>query len=96
MINDKLVPLGRVIARARAEKRLTQAEVARRAETHRSHVSRIERGHRDPRLDTLQRLADALETKLGTLLSCDELLAEDPTKARSAPNATRQGKGLPR
>jgi transcriptional regulator with XRE-family HTH domain len=96
MTNNKLVPLGRVIARTRAEKRLTQAEVAKRAKTHRSHISRIERGHRDPRLDTLQRLADALDTKLGTLLSSAELAAKDPTNARRAPDAVGRRKGLPR
>jgi transcriptional regulator with XRE-family HTH domain len=79
MGKDELVLLGRVVARRRVEKHLTQTEVGRRAGLHASHVSRIERGLRNPRLSTLISLADALETTLGELLSDGELAANGGT-----------------
>jgi transcriptional regulator with XRE-family HTH domain len=84
MINDELVLLGGAIARTRTEKHLTQFEVAGRAEMGRSDISRIEHGLRDPRLDTLLRLAEALETTLGALLSSKELAAHHQRNATSA------------
>jgi transcriptional regulator with XRE-family HTH domain len=94
MINDELVRLGGVIARTRTEKHLTQFEVGRRAEIDRSDISRVERGLRDPRLDTLLRLAEALETTLGALLSSKELAAHHQRNATSA--QTRLDKTLMR
>jgi transcriptional regulator with XRE-family HTH domain len=92
MINDELVRLGRVIARTRTEKRLTQLEVARRADMERSDISRIEHGRRDPRLDTLLRLAEVLETPLGALLSSKELAAHQQSKTKTPSAQTRQDK----
>lgn len=68
MVKNELVLLGRAIARTRIERHLTQAEVGRRAGIHTTHVSRIERGLRNPRASTLWRLAEALEVELGRLL----------------------------
>jgi transcriptional regulator with XRE-family HTH domain len=83
MIKDELVRLGRAVARTRTEKHLTQFEVAERAEMDRSSISKIEHGLRDPRLDTLLRLADALETTLGELLGSNELAAHHQRNATS-------------
>lgn len=45
---------------ARAEKRLSQIEVAQQAGTSPSRVSELENGNADPRLSTLARIADVL------------------------------------
>lgn len=64
---ERLRPLERVarlvIAR-RAELGLTQAELAERVGTSHSAISRIESGQHRTNVDTLQRLAAALETEL--------------------------------
>ena len=74
MVKDELLHLGHAISKTRVEKHVTQAEIGRRAGLHTSHVSRIERGLGNPRLNPLLRLADALETTLGALLSKETLL----------------------
>jgi DNA-binding XRE family transcriptional regulator len=55
-----------VAARERAG--LTQEEVSLRAELHRTEVSQLERGLRVPPIDTLTKLAGALNLETGALL----------------------------
>jgi transcriptional regulator with XRE-family HTH domain len=52
----------------RERRNLTQEEVAERSGVHATEVSRMEAGMRDPRVSTLERLADALEVSPGELL----------------------------
>lgn len=47
---------------------ITQEALADRAELHRTEISLLERGHRVPRVDTLLRLAAALDVEPGELL----------------------------
>lgn len=47
---------------------MTQEEVAERSGVHVTEVSRIEGGKRDPRVSTVQRLADAVGVTPGELL----------------------------
>jgi predicted transcriptional regulator len=47
---------------------MTQAELAEKAETTQGTISRIEAGTIVPRLDTLQRIAEALGTSSSALL----------------------------
>jgi len=60
--------LGRNLRRAREQAGLTQEEVAERSGVHSTEVSRIERGKRDPRVSTLERLAKAVEVSPSDLL----------------------------
>jgi transcriptional regulator with XRE-family HTH domain len=60
--------LGRNLRDARRKLGLTQEEVAHRSGVHPTEVSRIEGGKRDPRVSTLERLADAVEVPPGQLL----------------------------
>lgn len=57
------------LRRLRAEKGLSQEELAGRADLHASEISRLERGVREPRLRTLARLARALGVPVGELVS---------------------------
>jgi transcriptional regulator with XRE-family HTH domain len=68
MVQTEIAALAANAARLRREQRLSQTQVARRGGIHRSEVSMIERGMRDPRLSTLVRLARGLGVKLGQLL----------------------------
>jgi transcriptional regulator with XRE-family HTH domain len=52
----------------RLQRELTQEQVADRSGVHSTEVSRIEAGKRDPRISTVERLADALEVSPGELL----------------------------
>lgn len=49
---------------ARIEKQMTQAELAERAETKQSNISRFESGNYNPSLEFLQKLAGALDKQL--------------------------------
>ena len=58
---------GKNLARLRERSGLTQEEVALRASLHRTEVSQLERGLRTPRIDTVAKLAGALEVEPGAL-----------------------------
>ena len=51
---------------------LSQERLSARARLHRTEISLIERGQRDPRLSTVVRLADALDVPTASLL--DEIV----------------------
>lgn len=50
---------------------LSQTEVAARMGTSQSAVARLEAGHTDARISTLQRYANALQTELGFAVRSD-------------------------
>jgi len=52
---------------ARQQAGISQEELARRCELHRTEVSLLERGGREPRLGTMMKLCAALETTPSTL-----------------------------
>ncbi len=56
--------MGRRIADERARRRLSQSELAELTGTTQSAVARLEAGRRAPRLDTLLRVAHALDCEL--------------------------------
>lgn len=60
--------LGTKLRESREKLGLTQEQVAERSGVHATEVSRIEGGKRDPKVSTLERLAEALEVKPGQLL----------------------------
>lgn len=49
---------------ARVEKKMTQAELAERADTKQSNISRFESGNYNPSVDFLQKIAGALDKRL--------------------------------
>jgi len=52
------------VAERRLEMNLSQRELAERCGTTQSAIARLERGGRPPRIDTLLRIAEALECEL--------------------------------
>ncbi len=52
------------LIKARIEKRLTQAALAKKLQTRQSVISRVESGQNTPSLSLLKRLATALDTSL--------------------------------
>jgi len=59
---------GRNLFMARRRAGLSEEELAIRAELHRSEVGLLEKGRRTPRIDTVARLAGALEAESADLL----------------------------
>ncbi len=62
------------VAERRIERGLSQRELAQRVGTTQSAIARLESGGRPPRIDTLLRIADALECDLSL-----ELLPRHPS-----------------
>lgn len=69
----------------RLEKGWSQEHLAEAAGLSRDAVSRIERGDRQPSLDTLQRIADALEVSLSSLVAAGKP-SPSGTGARRTPS----------
>jgi len=57
-----------LLSARRTELRLSQTELAQLCDTTQSAIARIESGDRPPRIDTLQRLAAALDCELAVEL----------------------------
>lgn len=57
------------VRRVRSYTGLTQEVVAKRTQLHRTEISLLERGYREPRLGTLVRLAGALEVPVEELVA---------------------------
>jgi CheY-like chemotaxis protein len=68
--------LGNAIRRKRSALGISQEELASRAGLHRTYVSDVERGARNPSLESVEKLARALELSLPRLL---ETAGHDPT-----------------
>ena len=60
--------VGRNVRRYREAKGLSQEELAFQADLHRTYVSGVERGIRNPTIAIVARLADALGVKAAKLL----------------------------
>ena len=59
---------GKKVREIRLKKGLSQGDVARRLNLHRSYISGIERGVRNPSLKVIQKVANALDVKVGDIL----------------------------
>ena len=59
---------GENLLRIRQARRLSQESLAHRAAIHRTQISLIESGQRQPRLETLVKLAGALEVSVSALV----------------------------
>ncbi len=56
------------LRRERLARGMTQEGLADAAELHRTHISLLEQAKRDPKLTTIAKLADGLDTTPGQLL----------------------------
>lgn len=68
-MEDLRPALGRRVRTLREKRGISQEQLAESAQLHWTYVSGIERGLRNPGLNTLGRLADALGVSLSKLLS---------------------------
>lgn len=63
---------GNKVAKIRIKQGLSQEDLADITGLHRTQISLIERGKRSPRLDTIIRIAKALEISLDKLMSFEK------------------------
>jgi transcriptional regulator with XRE-family HTH domain len=70
MSQEQLDPIlvGRVIARFRLDKGITQEVLSGLSNIGRTHLSAIERGERKPTLETLFRISNALDVPMSTIV----------------------------
>ena len=64
--------LGSTIAFLRDEASLSQEALAEKSGVHRTYISQLERDLKSPTVETLTRIAKALEMKLSTLIQLTE------------------------
>jgi len=67
--NDLKTLLGSAIKAYRASLGISQEELARRAGLHRTYVSDLERGARNPSIESIEKLARALEISVAALFA---------------------------
>lgn len=60
---------GAAIRKQRERCQLTQQQLAARARIHRTYISDIERGARNPSIDSIKRIADALGAPVSLLFT---------------------------
>ena len=60
---------GKAIRRRRRELDFSQEELAERADLHRTYISDIERGERNPSLENIEKLAKALDISVARLFT---------------------------
>ena len=70
------VAYGRALRQLRADRRLSQEALAHEADLDRTYVSGIERGERNPSLENILKLTDALEVPLSHLAGMAEALLD--------------------
>jgi transcriptional regulator with XRE-family HTH domain len=82
-LTPQLGALGDALAEFRDRAGLSQEALAHACDTKATHISKLERGQRNPTYETLYRIATALGTTVGELTAhADKLLASE--KRRSA------------
>ena len=74
MIGDRLKAI-------RVAKKLSQGDIEKRSGLLRCYVSRVENGHTVPAIETLEKMARALDMALYQLLFEAETLSESPDRA---------------
>jgi transcriptional regulator with XRE-family HTH domain len=77
---EKLQIFGAIVRKCRTEQGLSQESLANLAGLHRTYISMLERGIRNPSLTVILQLAEALGTRPSTLIA--DLEAKVTTSAR--------------
>ena len=84
MTTDYVVVVGEILKARRRLAGLTQVELSEKAGVKQSIVSLVENGRRTYSLDALARVADALGTKLSTIMKETENITYERAKGQAA------------
>ena len=68
LMSNEIIKFGKKLKEVRLKKNLSQGDVARILGVHRSYISGLERGRRNPLLLTVQKVAKALGVEAKELL----------------------------
>lgn len=68
MASNVAIDFGRKLRSLRTEQGISQEELAGRANLHRTYVSSVERGERNVTIETIEKLADALNLQMADLM----------------------------
>ena len=77
-------PLNERISYMRKKRDLTQAELAKKSKLSQSTIAQIESGRKDPSVETLQKLADALDIHIAIFFATDNILVFNMDKLKSS------------
>lgn len=67
-LNPTLMSFGDNLKKIRADKDISQGELAKMIEVHATHISRYERNLTSPTIDVAKKIADALEVSTDSLI----------------------------
>lgn len=67
-MTNGVIQFGKKLREARLNKKLSQGDVAKILGVHRTYISGLERGRRNPSLLTVQKIANALNISVKNLL----------------------------
>ena len=68
IMENEVIQFGKKLRKIRLKKNLSQGDIARILDVHRSYISGLERGRRNPSLLTVQKVAKALGVNAKELL----------------------------
>ena len=68
LMKNEVIQFGKKLREVRLKKKLSQGDVARILGVHRSYISGLERGRRNPSLVTVHKVAKALDVSTNELL----------------------------
>jgi transcriptional regulator with XRE-family HTH domain len=68
--SEILIQFGKRVRQLRKEKGFSQEELAHRADLHRTYIGMIERAEKNITLINIEKIANALETKIENLFLC--------------------------
>lgn len=78
MKEGEIMPTGSKIKEIRQQKGLTQKQLSEKCGMYESQIRKYENGNANPKLETLKKIADALEVPLDDLLGYDEVFNNSP------------------
>jgi transcriptional regulator with XRE-family HTH domain len=83
--------IGERLRKLREEKKLSQGDIEKRTGLLRAYISRVEHGHTTPTIQTLEKIARALEVPLYRLFYESNKPPNVPNLLRKSPAATEWG-----
>ena len=89
------IPLGQVIRVARKARNFSQETLAYESGVNRTYLSQIERGVQQPTVNTLLKLAEALNTSAGDLLRIAEDMAANEGDSQQSADRSAEHAPLP-
>lgn len=80
MAEDIKFLFGQNLKKIRLEKKISQEELAFRSGLHRTYVSSVERGERNISIENIQKLANALDVSIKSLIPDAPFLPSSPNR----------------